>query len=41
MDSAIRTLWDDGVLREPTGQARNRRYEVTDVLEIVEPSGSV
>ncbi len=33
----IRQLWDDGILRETTGQQRNRRYEATDVLDIVEP----
>jgi hypothetical protein len=33
----VRQLWDDGVLRETTGQQRNRRYEATDVLDIVEP----
>jgi len=33
----IRQLWDDGVLHETTGQQRNRRYEATDVLSIVEP----
>jgi len=37
VNQAIRTLWDDGVLRETTGQQRNRRYEALDVLEIVEP----
>lgn len=33
----IRTLWDDGIVRETTGQQRNRRYEATEVLDIVEP----
>jgi Fic family protein len=33
----IRTLWDDGIVRETTGQQRNRRYEATEVLEVVEP----
>lgn len=40
VNSAIRTLWADGVLRETTGQTRNRRYEATDVLDIVEPYGN-
>ncbi len=37
VNQAIRRLWDDDVLRETTGQQRNRRYEVPAVLEIVEP----
>ena len=37
VNQAIRTLWDDDVLRETTGQQRNRRFEATSVLEIVEP----
>lgn len=37
VNGAIRTLWDDGVLRETTGNQRNRRYEVPQVLELVEP----
>jgi len=37
VNQAIRRLWDDDVLREITGQRRNRRYEVPEVLEIVEP----
>lgn len=40
VNNAIRQLWDDGVLRETTGQQRNRRYEATDVLAIVEPYDS-
>jgi Fic family protein len=36
VNQQIRRLWDDGVLRETTGQQRNRRYEATEVLEIVE-----
>lgn len=39
INGAIRTLWDDGVLEETTGKARNRRYQVPDVLEVVEPYG--
>jgi Fic family protein len=37
VNQAIRTLWDDDVLRETTGQRRNRRYEAPAVLDIVEP----
>lgn len=37
INRAIQTLWDDGVLRETTGNRRNRRYEAPEVLEIVEP----
>ena len=37
VNGAIRTLWEDGVLRETTGKQRNRRYEVHRVLELVEP----
>lgn len=37
VNQAIHTLWDDTVLRETTGQQRNRRYEVPEVLDIVEP----
>ena len=37
VNKAIRTLWDDGVLDETTGNQRNRRYQAPDVLEIVEP----
>ena len=37
VNQSIRKLWDDGVLRETTGQKRNRRYEAPDVLEVVEP----
>lgn len=37
VNQAIRRLWDDEVLRETTGQQRNRKYEATAVLEIVEP----
>lgn len=37
INQTIRRLWDDGVLRETTGQQRNRRYEAPAVLEIVEP----
>ena len=37
VNQAIRQLWDDDILRETTGQQRNRRYEATDVLAIVEP----
>jgi len=37
INAAIRRLWDDGVLEETTGNARNRRYRAIDVLEIVEP----
>jgi Fic family protein len=39
VNQQIRQLWDDGVLRETTGQQRNRRYEATEVLDIVEPHG--
>lgn len=37
INQAIRKLWDDNILRETTGQQRNRRYEAPDVLAIVEP----
>jgi len=37
VNQAIRRLWDDDVLRETTGQQRNRRYEAPAVLEVVEP----
>lgn len=37
VNSAIRTLWDNGVIEETTGQQRNRRYEAPEVLDIVEP----
>ena len=37
VNQAIRRLWDDDILRETTGQQRNRRYETPAVLEIVEP----
>ncbi|MFC3959496.1 Fic family protein [Halovivax cerinus] len=37
INQAIHRLWDDGVLRETTGQQRHRRYEAPAVLEIVEP----
>jgi len=37
VNKAIHTLWDDDVLRETTGQQRNRRYEAPAVLDIVEP----
>lgn len=39
INGAIRTLWGDGVVTETTGNQRNRRYEASDVLEIVEPVG--
>jgi Fic family protein len=37
VNKAIHTLWDGDVLRETTGQQRNRRYEAPAVLDIVEP----
>lgn len=37
VNSAIRRLWDDGKIEETTGNKRNRRYEASDILEIVEP----
>lgn len=37
VNQAIRRLWNDDVLRETTGQQRNRRFEAPEVLEIVEP----
>lgn len=37
VNQAIRRLWDDDVLRETTGQQRNRRYEAPAVLAVVEP----
>lgn len=37
VNTAIRRLWDDGVLEETTGNTRNRRYQVPAILEIVEP----
>lgn len=37
INKRIRTLWEDGVVVETTGKERNRQYEATDVLEIVEP----
>ena len=37
VNQAIRRLWDDDVLRETTGQQRNRRYEAPAVLDVVEP----
>lgn len=37
INKQIRTLWDDGVVREITGNQRNRQYEAVDVLDIVEP----
>lgn len=40
VNNAIRTLWDDGVIAETTGQQRNRRYEAPAVLDIVEPYNS-
>jgi len=40
VNKAIRTLWDDGVIEETTGQQRNRRYEAPAVLDIVEPYNS-
>lgn len=39
INGAIRTLWDDGVLVETTGNRRNRRYEAPAVLDVVEPYG--
>jgi Fic family protein len=37
INSWIRRLWDDGIVRETTGNQRNRRYEAHQVLDIVEP----
>lgn len=37
VNAAIRTLWNDGVVSETTGNKRNRRYEVPGILELVEP----
>lgn len=37
INSAIRTLWEDGIVEETTGNDRNRRYQALDVLDIVEP----
>ena len=37
VNQAIRRLWDDDILRETTGQQRNRRFEAPAVLDIVEP----
>lgn len=37
INKRIRTLWEDGVIEETTGKERNRQYEATDVLDIVEP----
>jgi Fic family protein len=37
VNQAIRRLWNDDVVRETTGQQRNRRYEAPAILEVVEP----
>lgn len=37
VNGAVRTLWDEGVIRERTGQQRNRRYEAHKILDIIEP----
>lgn len=37
VNQAIQQLWDDDLLRETTGQQRNRRFEAPGILEIVEP----
>lgn len=38
VNSAIRQLWDDGILEEITGQKRNRRFVAGDVLDVIEPN---
>lgn len=37
VNSAIHTLWDDGVIEETTDKETHRRYQANEVLEIVAP----
>lgn len=37
VNDAIDTLWEDGILLETTGHARNRRFLASEVLTIIDP----
>ena len=38
VNQATNQLWEDGVLQETTGQARNRRFLASDVIRIIDPN---
>lgn len=37
VNSAIHTLWDNGIIEETTGKETHRRYQAREVLDIVAP----